>query len=98
MEVNSLTIPELREKIASGSLSSREVVDQLAQRIETVDPKIKAYLHLDLEKARVQADAASTTLPLGGVPMANSSMFVRPMSTAPASRSLVMTVASKGAT
>jgi aspartyl-tRNA(Asn)/glutamyl-tRNA(Gln) amidotransferase subunit A len=70
MQVTSLTIPELREQLASGSLSSREVVDQLAQRIEAVDPQLKAYLHLDLEKARAQADAAQTSLPLGGVPIA----------------------------
>jgi aspartyl-tRNA(Asn)/glutamyl-tRNA(Gln) amidotransferase subunit A len=70
MQVTSLTIPELREQLASGSISSREVVDQLAQRIEAVDPQLKAYLHLDLEKARAQADAAQPALPLGGVPIA----------------------------
>ena len=70
MEVTSLTIPQLREKLASGSLRSREVVDQLAQRVETVDSKLKAYLHRDLEKARAEADAAKTDLPLGGVPIA----------------------------
>jgi aspartyl-tRNA(Asn)/glutamyl-tRNA(Gln) amidotransferase subunit A len=70
MEVTSLTIPELREKLATGSLRSRDVVDQLAQRIAAVDPQLKAYLHLDVENARAQADAAPTHLPLGGVPIA----------------------------
>jgi aspartyl-tRNA(Asn)/glutamyl-tRNA(Gln) amidotransferase subunit A len=64
------TIPELRQKLQSGAMRSREVVDQLAQRIEAVDPKLKAYLHLDVEKARAQADAADVALPLGGIPIA----------------------------
>jgi aspartyl-tRNA(Asn)/glutamyl-tRNA(Gln) amidotransferase subunit A len=70
MDVTSLTIPELRRQLAAGSVRSREVVDQLARRVEAVDPKLKAYLHLDLEKARAQADAAQAALPLGGVPIA----------------------------
>jgi aspartyl-tRNA(Asn)/glutamyl-tRNA(Gln) amidotransferase subunit A len=49
---------------------SREVVDQLARRVEEVNPKLKAYLHVDVEKARAEADAADLALPLGGVPIA----------------------------
>ena len=69
-ELPSLTIPELRAKIGSGSLPPREVIDQLAQRIEAVDPKLKAYLHLNLDNARAQADSADPKLPLGGIPIA----------------------------
>ncbi len=68
--MTSLTIPELRQQLRSGAVKSREVVDQLARRVEAVDPKLKAYLHLDVEKARAAADAADTSLPLGGVPIA----------------------------
>src|SRR5277367_6001584 len=68
--MTSLTIPELRRKLATGAVKSREIVDQLASRVEAVDPKLKAYLHLDVEKARVAADAADMSLPLGGVPIA----------------------------
>jgi aspartyl-tRNA(Asn)/glutamyl-tRNA(Gln) amidotransferase subunit A len=70
MELTSLTIPELREKLSSGSVRPRDVVDQLAARIEAVDPKLKAYLHIDTEKARAAAESADKSLPLGGVPIA----------------------------
>jgi len=70
MDATSLTIPELRAKLQAGELKSRAVVDQLAARIESVDPKLKAYLHLDVEKARAMADGADPSLPLGGVPIA----------------------------
>jgi aspartyl-tRNA(Asn)/glutamyl-tRNA(Gln) amidotransferase subunit A len=69
-DITSLTIPELREKISGGSLSPRDLIDHLAQRVATVDPKLNAYLHLDVEKSRAQADAVDTTQPLGGVPIA----------------------------
>jgi aspartyl-tRNA(Asn)/glutamyl-tRNA(Gln) amidotransferase subunit A len=70
MDLTSLTIPELRQKLAAGAVRSREVVDQLARRVEAVNPKLKAYLHVDVEKARAEADAADPALPLGGVPIA----------------------------
>ena len=62
--MTSLTIPELRQKLSTGAVKSREVVDQLAIRVAAVDPKLKAYLHLDVEKARAAADVADTSLPL----------------------------------
>jgi aspartyl-tRNA(Asn)/glutamyl-tRNA(Gln) amidotransferase subunit A len=70
MDITSLTIPELRQKLQSGALRPRELVDQLAQRVETVDPQLKAYLHLNVDQARTQAESANTALPLGGVPIA----------------------------
>ena len=68
--MTSLTIPELRQKLSSGAIKPREVVDNLAKRVETVDPKLKAYLHVDADKARAEADKADITKPLGGVPIA----------------------------
>ncbi len=68
--MTSLTIPELRQKLSSGAVKPREVVDQLARRVEAVDPKLKAYLHLDVERSRAEADQADVSLPLGGVPIA----------------------------
>jgi aspartyl-tRNA(Asn)/glutamyl-tRNA(Gln) amidotransferase subunit A len=70
MDITSQTIPELRQKLKSGALRSRDLVDQLADRVAAVDPKLKAYLHLDVEKSRAEADAANPALPLGGVPIA----------------------------
>jgi aspartyl-tRNA(Asn)/glutamyl-tRNA(Gln) amidotransferase subunit A len=68
--IHSLTIPELRAKLQSGAVKAREVVDALASRVEAVDPKLKAYLHVDAGKARAEAEKADSALPLGGVPIA----------------------------
>ena len=68
--MTSLTIPEIREKLKSGAVKPREVVDALAARVAEVDSKLKAYNHLDVEKSRAEADAADVTKPLGGVPIA----------------------------
>ena len=68
--MTSLTIPELREKLRSGALKSREIVDQLARRVEAVDPKLKAYNYVDADKSRAEADKADVAKPLGGVPIA----------------------------
>jgi aspartyl-tRNA(Asn)/glutamyl-tRNA(Gln) amidotransferase subunit A len=70
MDLTSLTIPELRQKISSGALKPGDLADQLARRIEAVDPKLKAYLHLDVAKARAAAETADITKPLGGIPVA----------------------------
>jgi aspartyl-tRNA(Asn)/glutamyl-tRNA(Gln) amidotransferase subunit A len=70
MELTSLTIPELRQKLQSGSLRSREIVDQLAARVAAIDPKLKAYLHIDADQSRAAADSANIALPLGGIPIA----------------------------
>jgi aspartyl-tRNA(Asn)/glutamyl-tRNA(Gln) amidotransferase subunit A len=68
--MTGLTIPELQEKLRSGKLRPVEVIDQLARRVEAVDSKVKAYLHLDVDKARAAAEVADPSLPLGGVPIA----------------------------
>jgi len=68
--MTSLTIPEIREKLKSGAAKPREIVDALAARVAEVDPKLKAYNHLDVDKARAEADAADVTKALGGVPIA----------------------------
>ena len=68
--MTSLTIPEIREKLKSGATKPREIVDALAARVAEVDPKLKAYNHLDVDKARAEADAADVTQLLGGVPIA----------------------------
>src|SRR6201996_4266257 len=68
--MTSLTIPEIREKLQSGAAKPREIVDALAARVAEVDPKLKAYNHLDVDKARAEADAADVSKPLGGVPVA----------------------------
>ena len=68
--MTSLTIPELRQQLASGAIKSRAVVDALATRVAEVDPKLKAYNYLNLDASRADADSADITKPLGGVPIA----------------------------
>jgi aspartyl-tRNA(Asn)/glutamyl-tRNA(Gln) amidotransferase subunit A len=68
--MTSLTIPEIRQKLSSGAVKPRDIVDALAARVAEVDPKLKAYNHLDVDKARAEADAADVTKSLGGVPIA----------------------------
>jgi aspartyl-tRNA(Asn)/glutamyl-tRNA(Gln) amidotransferase subunit A len=70
MDLIRLTLAELRAQLQSGAVRPREVVDQLGARIAAIDPKLQAYLQLDLDKARAQAETARTDLPLGGVPVA----------------------------
>ncbi|MEO6971387.1 MAG: Asp-tRNA(Asn)/Glu-tRNA(Gln) amidotransferase subunit GatA, partial [Chthoniobacterales bacterium] len=51
-------------------VSPREVLLALHERIETLEPRIDAYLSRDLDGALAQADAADVNLPLGGIPLA----------------------------
>ncbi|MFL6583733.1 MAG: Asp-tRNA(Asn)/Glu-tRNA(Gln) amidotransferase subunit GatA [Chthoniobacterales bacterium] len=69
-EVPALTLVQLRELLQRGEISPREIIDALHDRITSVEPAIEAYLSIDLEEARKQADAADVSLPLGGVPVA----------------------------
>ncbi len=69
-ELPGLTISELQKFLRSREVSPREVITALHARIEEIEPKIGAYLSLDLESALAAADAADVNLPLGGIPLA----------------------------
>jgi aspartyl-tRNA(Asn)/glutamyl-tRNA(Gln) amidotransferase subunit A len=69
-ELPALTIAALQELLRSREVSPREALDALHTRIAAVEPKLDAYLSIDLERARRDADSADVTLPLGGVPIA----------------------------
>lgn len=62
--------------IKRGTISSRELLEQMVKRIEDKNPQINAVVSMDLEQARQQADAADAAVaagePLGqwhGLPM-----------------------------
>lgn len=71
--LNELTLTEAAEAIASGDISSEQLVRDCLDRIETRDPEIHAWAFVDPELALDQArarDAAPDRLgPLHGVPV-----------------------------
>lgn len=68
---------ELAELLASGEVSSREITQASLDRIDAVDPQVKAFLHVAADSALAAADAVDAARaagdelhPLAGVPIA----------------------------
>ncbi|WP_344534275.1 Asp-tRNA(Asn)/Glu-tRNA(Gln) amidotransferase subunit GatA [Streptomyces albiaxialis] len=81
-DIIKLTAAELASKIASGELSAVEVTEAHLARIEAVDEKVHAFLHVDregaLEKARevdAKRERGEKLGPLAGVPLALKDIF-----------------------
>lgn len=77
MELYSLTIHEIRNKIKNKEVSIKDVLDSVYSRIENVEPKINAYISLNKEYAYKKAEKLQEKLDkgedigiLGGVPIA----------------------------
>ncbi|HSK34842.1 MAG TPA: amidase family protein, partial [Propionicimonas sp.] len=73
---------ELAARIAAGEVSAREVTAAHLDQITGVDDTIKAFLHVDGERALVAADAVDAKRaageelgPLAGVPLAMKDIF-----------------------
>lgn len=62
MELHSLTIKQASEGLRKRDFSSRELTEAHLKRIETIDPKVKAFLTVTTEVALRQADAADQIL------------------------------------
>jgi len=69
-DLPALTIADLQSLLRRKEVSPREVIDSLRARIESVEPKIDAYISIDFEAAAKEADKVDVDLPLGGVPIA----------------------------
>ncbi len=76
-ELITKTAAELGRAIASGEVSSVEVTRAHLERIAAVDDRVRAYLHVDTDKALAAAGAVDERLaageklgPLAGVPVA----------------------------
>lgn len=75
-ELHTLTIQGAIDGLQSGQFSSVELTEALLERIEAVEPSIKAYLTVTAESALAQAQAADACIkqgdsaPLLGVPLA----------------------------
>ena len=69
-DLPALTIADLQSLLRRKEVSPREAIDALRARIESVEPKIDAYLSIDFDAAAKEADKVDVDLPLGGVPIA----------------------------
>ncbi len=70
MDLHTLTVAGLRDRLRAREVSPVEALEALSRRITAVDPAIHGYLHLDLDGALAEAREADLSLPLGGVPIA----------------------------
>ncbi|MGP3956125.1 Asp-tRNA(Asn)/Glu-tRNA(Gln) amidotransferase subunit GatA [Nonomuraea sp. 3N208] len=90
------TAAELGAMIAAGDVSAAEVAEAHLDRMAEVEPKIRAFLHIDREVTLEQARAVDARLkageklgPLAGVPIAHKDIFsTRDMPTTAASKIL----------
>lgn len=60
------TIAEMGSSIRTRKISPVEVVESHLRRIESLQPKLNAFVHLDVESARAQARAAEAAVVRGG--------------------------------
>ncbi|GEB53587.1 Asp-tRNA(Asn)/Glu-tRNA(Gln) amidotransferase subunit GatA [Streptomyces cacaoi] len=81
-DLTKLTAAQTAEKIASGDVTAVEVTEAHLARIEAVDEKVHAFLHVDREGALAQARAVDAQRergeklgPLAGVPLALKDIF-----------------------
>ncbi len=81
-ELIKLTAAEIAAKIASGEVTAVQVTEAHLARIEAVDEKVNAFLHVDREGALAQARAVDAKRargeklgPLAGVPLALKDIF-----------------------
>ena len=77
MDRKTMTISAWRQQLQNGDISSRELVDQHINRLETAEPSLSVYNEITVDRARADADridaarAAGESLgPLAGLPLA----------------------------
>ena len=66
----ALSIADLQTCLRKKEVSPREVIESLRSHIESIEPKIDAYLSLNFDAALKEAEKVDVSLPLGGVPVA----------------------------
>lgn len=83
MQLTDLTMLELAEKLAAGEVSSVEATRACLERIQRVDPKIRAFLRVDEAGALAAAEASDArrkagtpASPLDGVPVGLKDLFL----------------------
>ncbi len=70
MDILKLSAVRIRDEIKKGNLDPREVVDTFAKKVKAVEPKVKAFVSLTLEKAYDDAKNLTTDGKLAGIPIA----------------------------
>ena len=73
--LHELGVAEIAERVRTRDVSALEVIDDVLQRIEATEPRIRAWVSIDAEGARAQARQADAAAargdggPLNGVPV-----------------------------
>jgi aspartyl-tRNA(Asn)/glutamyl-tRNA(Gln) amidotransferase subunit A len=70
MPLSTQSISSLRKQLTSGEIQPGDILDSLAESIESKNGTIGAYLSYDLEAAKQEANEADLSKPLGGIPIA----------------------------
>lgn len=76
MSLFMLTAHELQDRLQSGEISAKELVEDIYTRIDRVEPEVKAYITLTREQALAEAEAADKRVEEGkavpgtGIPIA----------------------------
>ena len=76
MELHALTLHEAQQRLAAGDLTAVRLTEAVLERIDSVEPTVRAYLSLDREGVIAQAEAADAARavgrggPLCGLPLA----------------------------
>jgi len=68
-ELASKTIHELRAQVQQGTVSPRDILEDVLARIERLNPTVHAYLDLDPRRIRQQLDGVSAKGRLAGIPI-----------------------------
>lgn len=67
-ELTWMPATEIREKIVRGDVSSQAVLEHFIERIERLNPTLKAFAHLDLNAARARATELDESFARGETP------------------------------
>ena len=69
MDLARLSVSELQDGFRSQAYRPVDVLRAIEARIQSVDPKVQAFLSRDFEAALLRAETADVSLPLGGIPI-----------------------------
>lgn len=70
MDLSELTLSGALRGVRSGEFRAVDILDELEQRIVSLDSEVGAYLERDFQGAREMASSADAAKPLAGLPIA----------------------------